>query len=46
MADIISEMLTSLVFCSKLRLKKKKKKKKRTRKSKKKKKANQQKFLH
>ena len=28
MADIISEMLTSLVFCSKLRLKKKKKKKK------------------
>ena len=25
MADIISEMLTSLVFCSKLRLKKKKK---------------------
>ena len=27
MADIISEMLTSLVFCSKLRLKKKKKKK-------------------
>ena len=28
MADIISEMLTSLVFCSKLRLKKSKKKKK------------------
>ena len=31
MADIISEMLTSLVFCSKLRLKKKKKKEKMTR---------------